>query len=74
MLEYSGTRWTVVEEDELVLRAPVCACGATMAPDGVCLEIGACELADARAVRGASRETAKATRAPAAWTSSGRVD
>lgn len=50
------------------------ACGTVSAPDGACLEIGECERADDRATRSASRETAKAVRAPAAWTSSGWVD
>src|SRR3954471_3585300 len=36
--------------------APTCgACGTVTAPDGVCLELGACELADNAAVRGAAR-------------------
>ncbi len=54
---------------------PACeGCGVTLAPDSACLEIGACERADAAAVRGAARSSSKYSAAPAAWTSSGRVD
>lgn len=54
--------------------APTCeGCGATVAPDGVCLELGACSHADARATRGASRSTAKYA-APRAWNVRGGVD
>lgn len=58
------------------IEAPaVCeGCGVTLAPDGACLEIGSCELADARATRTAARETAKYTVAPAAWNARGYVD
>lgn len=59
----------------LELEAPAAcgSCGAVLAPDGSCLELGACELADARAVRGASRSTAKYA-VPAAWNARGSVD
>lgn len=50
------------------------ACLETLAPDGVCLNIGRCTDADTSAVRGSlQRGTASAVR-PSAWTASGRVD
>lgn len=55
--------------------APTCdACGATTAPDGVCMEIGSCAAADSSATRGAARSTAKYGAAPAAWNAGGGVD
>lgn len=58
----------------LEIAAPAaCSCGATLAPDGTCLEIGACEIADASATRGAGRATAKYA-VPAAWNARGSVD
>ena len=55
-------------------RAPVCGgCGVTLAPDGACLEVGSCEVADTRATRGAARATAKYA-VPAAWNARGSVD
>ena len=57
-------------------RAPVaapCACGEVSAPDGACLNVGACERADADATRGAARVTAKYA-VPAAWNVRGGVD
>lgn len=69
---------TVTRTDTAPLEAPAVVscegCGATVAPDGACLEIGACARADRLATRGASRVTAKTAAAPAAWTGSGRVD
>jgi hypothetical protein len=50
-----------------------CSCGELAAPDGVCLNIGACSRADSRATRGAARSTAKYS-VPAAWNSRGSVD
>lgn len=56
------------------IEAPAaCSCGATLAPDGACMEIGACEIADAKATRGAGRATAKYA-VPAAWNARGSVD
>ncbi len=49
------------------------SCGATMAPDGSCMEVGTCADADARAVRGAARQTSKYA-VPAAWNARGSVD
>ena len=65
----------------LTIAAPVTApsvttcdtCGETLAPDGTCLEIGACRAADDRATRGAARQTAKYA-VPAAWNARGSVD
>lgn len=54
--------------------APVCSCGATLAPDGTCLEVGSCVHADERATRAAARSTAKYAVAPAAWNARGYVD
>lgn len=48
-------------------------CGATAAPDGTCLELGSCELADNAATRGAARTTAKFA-VPRAWNVRGGVD
>lgn len=54
--------------------APTCGtCGATTAPDGTCLDIGACESADIGATRGAGAVRAK-YRVPAAWNARGSVD
>ncbi len=50
-----------------------CACGEVSAPDGACLNVGACEVADAGATRGAARVTAKYA-VPAAWNVRGGVD
>ena len=62
----------VLEEDEVILGEliPCAHCGATTAPDGTCLEIGACPRADRAATRGATGEASKFR----AWTASGRVD
>lgn len=70
---------TVIQLDDVdiadVATLPQCgACGAVTAPDGTCLEIGACSRADRSATRGAARETAKYRPAPAAWSSRGSVD
>ena len=55
--------------------APTCeTCGETAAPDGACLEVGACERADRLATRDAAGGTAKYGAAPAAWNSRGSVD
>src|SRR5205809_1145965 len=67
-----------LEENRAELEAPAVAptcgtCGATSAPDGSCLEIGACRRADESATRGASRATAKYS-APRAWNVRGGVD
>lgn len=49
-------------------------CETTLAPDGSCLEVGACELADRAATR-SSRSGATAKFAvPAAWNARGSVD
>lgn len=48
-------------------------CGATVAPDGACLNVGACIDADTAATRGAARSTAKYA-VPAAWNVRGGVD
>lgn len=54
--------------------APTCeACGTVSAPDGTCLDIGACRRADESATRGAGGATAK-YRVPAAWNARGGVD
>ncbi len=50
-----------------------CTCGEMTAPDGTCLNIGACTTADDRATRGAARVTSKYA-VPAAWNSRGGVD
>lgn len=71
MLDTSaGYAVAVLEEDEIALLAPCATCGVTLAPSGVCLEIGACVAADASAVRGAYG----APSAFRAWTASGSVD
>lgn len=49
------------------------SCGATAAPDGSCLNVGACHTADETATRGAARATAKYA-VPAAWNVRGGVD
>ncbi len=73
MLEHGSYRVAVLD-DEVVTDPPaelaVCACGAVTAPDGTCLEIGACPRADRAATRGATG----APSAFRAWTASGRVD
>jgi hypothetical protein len=67
------------EREELETAAPVetaapcTVCGTMSAPNGACLEIGACPRADETATRGAGRRTAKYA-VPAAWSASGRVD
>lgn len=55
---------------------PACdTCGATLAPDGTCLEVGACRSADQRAARSSrSGATVKSAVAPAAWNARGYVD
>lgn len=50
-----------------------CECGATVAPDGKCYNIGACLTADQTATRGAAGNTAKFA-VPAAWNVRGGVD
>lgn len=70
---------TVIELDDVdiadVPTLPLCgSCGAVTAPDGICLEIGACPRADRAATRGAARDSAKFAAAPAAWNGGGRVD
>ena len=67
-----------VERVERVETAPATAtacttCGTVTAPDGTCLEIGACASADATATRNATGGTAKFA-VPAAWNARGRVD
>jgi hypothetical protein len=55
------------------LDAPI-VCGAcldTLAPNGACLNVGACEDADRNATRGARRSTLKA---PMAVTIAGNID
>lgn len=61
-----------VDVDDVDLHELVsCAsCGTVQAPDGTCLEVGACARADAIATRGAVGESSKFR----AWTASGRVD
>jgi hypothetical protein len=51
----------------------VCTCGATVAPDGKCYNVGTCADADAVATRGATGQTAKFA-VPAAWNARGGVD
>lgn len=55
---------------------PSCGgCGATLAPSGACLEIGACREADgAAARRSIVGATSKAAAAPSAWNARGGVD
>jgi hypothetical protein len=53
--------------------APCVTCGEMTAPDGTCLEVGACSAADSAATRGAARQTAKYG-VPAAWNARGSVD
>ncbi len=48
-------------------------CGAVSAPDGRCIEVGACLAADVAATRGATVGRAKFA-VPAAWNARGRVD
>lgn len=66
-----------IRETVATVADPVCipcgSCGETMAPDGTCLEIGACPDADRSATRGAARQTAKYA-VPAAWNANGSVD
>lgn len=62
-------------DDELVTgeipaELMICSCGAATAPDGTCLEIGACPRADRAATRGATGAASKFR----AWTASGNVD
>lgn len=65
---------TVVSVDGAPPIVACCAeCRATVAPDGVCLEVGSCSIADGRATRGAARQTAKYA-VPAAWNARGSVD
>jgi hypothetical protein len=65
----------LAELGELAAVAPHCGtCGATSAPDGACLELGACTRADELATRGAGRISAKYAPAPASWNSRGAVD
>lgn len=53
--------------------APCAECGRVSAPNGGCLDIGACPRADDIATRGAGRATAKYA-VPAAWNVRGGVD
>lgn len=66
-----------IRETVATVADPVCVpcahCGETTAPDGTCLEIGACPRADRAATRGAARQTAKYA-VPAAWNARGTVD
>ena len=63
----------LVELAPVELAPPCDSCGATLAPDGACLELGACERADSHATRGSGGVTAK-YRVPAAWNARGSVD
>lgn len=73
MDEFTRSAVATLAADELDTRAlDVCACGAPVAPDGACLEVGACERADASATRGATGARAKSD--PSAWTVLGGVD
>lgn len=57
--------------------APVMACQAcetTLPPNGVCLEIGACELADRDATRQSRAGRTAKYGVPAAWNARGSVD
>lgn len=67
---------TIVDVDDVdIAELMTCACGAVTAPDGTCLEIGACERADSAATRTARGQTRKfVAQAPAGWTGTGRVD
>jgi len=47
-------------------------CLDTLAPDGACMNVGACRQANETAARGSRRDSAKFT--AAAWQGSGRVD
>jgi hypothetical protein len=62
------------QTDAPAVPATCSTCGAVTAPDGVCLEIGACERADSLATRRASGETVKSRLEPAAWRASGSTD
>lgn len=66
---------TIVDVDDCDIHELVtCAsCGTVTAPDGRCMEIGACETADTGATRGAARQTSKFG-IPAAWNARGSVD
>ncbi len=65
---------TITRERYAPAIAPTCeTCGETSAPDGACLEVGACERADRLATRGAAGASAKYA-VPAAWNSRGSVD
>ncbi len=66
----AGYAVSVIEDDEIALLQPCPSCGATLAPSGVCLEVGACVSADAAAVRGAYGAPSSFR----AWTASGSVD
>lgn len=48
-------------------------CESTLAPDGRCMNVGACIEAGNHAAKGAARETAKYA-VPAAWNARGSVD
>lgn len=59
----------------LTERMPHCdECGATLAPNGACLEVGACTTADARAARASSSGRTAKFAVPAAWNVRGGVD
>lgn len=65
---------SIVDDEVMLADTPaellVCSCGAVTAPDGTCLEIGACPRADRSATRGATGAASKFR----AWTASGSVD
>jgi hypothetical protein len=50
------------------------SCLDTLAPNGSCMNVGACHVADSRASRRARGETAKSRLAPVAFTRTGNVD
>lgn len=50
------------------------ACETTLPPDGTCLEIGACEIADSAATRASRAGRTAKYAVPAAWNARGSVD
>lgn len=57
--------------------APAMACAAcetTLAPDGVCLEVGDCAIADRDATRASRAGRTAKFAVPAAWNARGSVD
>ena len=60
--------------DRFIELATCATCAEITAPNGRCLNVGACRTADRQATRTSLRRGAAASARPSAWTISGSVD